>query len=78
MEEKEIVTEKKLFRFSKGITIFCIVMLVILTAKNVFLELRCMPPDYLLAAAEYAPFGLELGFNAVIKILEHKRGKEEF
>ena len=75
-EEKE--AERKIFRFSKFVTIFCIVMLVLLTGKNCYLEIQGTPPDYLLAAAEYAPFGLELGFNAVIKILDKKKGKEDY
>ena len=67
------MSKKKLFRFSKAVTIFCIVMLFLLTAKNAYLELRGTPPDYLLAAAEYAVFSAELAFNMTIKICENKK-----
>ena len=71
------MSRKKLFRFSKAVTIFCIVMLVLLTSKNVYLELRGTPPDYLLAAAEYAVFSAELAFNMTIKICDKKNGGHE-
>lgn len=71
------MSKKKLFRFSKAVTIFCIVMLFLLTAKNALLEFRGMPPDSMLAVAEYAPFGVELGFNMMIKIYEKKNGGHE-
>ena len=67
------MSRKKLYRFSKGITIFCIVMLVLLTAKNAVLEFLGLPPDSMLAVAEYAPFGIELGYNMMIKIVEEKK-----
>lgn len=69
---------KKLqIRFSKQITIICIVMDILITVCIFVLLFLGKPVDGMLAAAIYAPFNIELGFNAFIKAAETKHKKTE-
>jgi len=67
----------KLFRFSKAVTIFCIVMNTAITIVLAVLMFRSITLDGTVVMAMYAPFSIELGFNAMIAITEKKKDGNE-
>lgn len=68
---------KKLARFSKQITVACIAVNAILTAAFLILLFLGEDLDSGVVMAMFAPWGIELGFNAFIKFSERKKKTEE-
>lgn len=70
------MSKKKLFRFSKKVTVLCIVANLIITAVFLALLWRGIVLDGMVVAAMYAPFTIELGYNCMISAVEKKRGQD--
>lgn len=68
---------KKLFRFSKAVTIFCIVSNTAITVTLFILLFKGIVLDGTVVMAMYAPFAIELGFNATIAIAKTKQPNTE-
>lgn len=71
------MSKKKLFRFSKGVTVLCILANLLLTIAFVVLLFNGIMLDGMVVAAMYAPFTLELGYNMMISLVEKKGKKNE-
>lgn len=69
------MSKKKLFRFSKGVTVLCIAANLLLTIAFVVLLFNGIVLDGMVVAAMYAPFTLELGYNMMISLVEKKGNK---
>jgi len=70
------MNERKLFRFSKGVTVFCILANTAITVTLFVLMFRGTVLDGSVVIAIYAPFSIELGYNAMISLIE-KKGKND-
>ena len=69
------MNEKRLFRFSKWVTVLCLVVNVALTVTFAVLLWRGVVLDGMVVAAMYAPTSIELGYNCMISCVEKKGQK---